>query len=74
MFTLPPDYNTIFELSQPYFNSRIWSSVRLLLIRTILVSGQPTATAILRILGLRRRRISKTTPGCSIRQSGRVWR
>lgn len=52
MFTLPPDYNTIFELFQPYFNSRIWSSVRLLLIGAILAPGQRTVTAILRILGL----------------------
>ncbi len=52
MFTLPHDYTTIFALFQPYFNSRIWSSVRLLLIGAILAPGQRTVTAILRILGL----------------------
>ncbi len=52
MFTLPADYNTIFELFQPYFNSRIWSSVQLLLMGAILTPGQRTVTAILRILGL----------------------
>lgn len=52
MFTLPSEYNTIFELFKPYFTNRIWSSVRLLLIGAILTPGQRTITAILRILGL----------------------
>ena len=52
MFTLPPDYNTIFELFKPYFTNRIWSHVQLLLIGAILTPGQRTVTAILRILGL----------------------
>jgi len=52
MFTLPPEYNTIFELFIPYFTNRIWSSVRLLLIGAILAPGQRTVTAILRIIGL----------------------
>jgi DDE superfamily endonuclease len=52
MFTLPPDYNTIFALFQPYFSHRIWAQARLLLIGAILTPGQRTVTAILRILGL----------------------
>lgn len=52
MFTLPPEYNTIFALFQPYFTNRIWLSVRLLLIGAILAPGQRTVTAILRIVGL----------------------
>ncbi len=52
MFTLPPDYTTIFDLFTPYFTNRIWSSVQLLLIGAILTPGQRTVTAILRILGM----------------------
>jgi len=52
MFTLPPEYNTIFDVFLPYFTNRIWPSVRLLLIGAILAPGQRTVTAILRILGL----------------------
>jgi len=52
MFTLPPEYNTIFDLFLPYFTKRIWASVRLLLIGAILAPGQRTVTAILRTLGL----------------------
>jgi hypothetical protein len=39
-FTLQPDYNTIFELFQLYFTSRIWPPVQLLLIGAILTPGQ----------------------------------
>ena len=52
MFTLPPDYNTIFEQFKPYFTNRIWSHIQLLLIGSLLTPGQRTVTAILRILGL----------------------
>jgi hypothetical protein len=52
MFTLPPDYTTIFELFKPYFTNRIWSHVTLLLLGSILTPGQRTVTAILRILGM----------------------
>jgi hypothetical protein len=56
MFTLPPDYNTIFELFKPYFTNRIWAYVRLLMLGAILAPGQRTVTAILRIVGLRQER------------------
>src|SRR5215208_4380838 len=52
MFTLPPDYNTIFDLFKPYFTNRIWSHVTMLLIGSLLTPGQRTVTAVLRILGL----------------------
>lgn len=52
MFTLPPDYNIIFELFKPYFTHRIWSHVRLLVVGAILTPGQRTVAAILRITGL----------------------
>ncbi len=52
MFTLPPDYNTIFDLFKPYFTNRIWSHGTMLLIGSLLTPGQRTVTAILRILGL----------------------
>lgn len=60
MFTLPPDYNTIFDLFQPYFNNRIWSYVQQLLLGAILTPGQRTVTAILRILGLSQERHFQT--------------
>jgi len=56
MFTLPPDYNTIFELFKPYFTNRIWSYVRLLMIGAILAPGQRIVTAILRMVGLSQER------------------
>src|SRR5512142_3182359 len=52
MFTLLPEYNTIFALFQPYFTNRILSRVELLLLGAILAPGKRTVTAILRILGL----------------------
>jgi len=56
MFTLPTDYNTIFDLFRPYFTNRIWSYVRLLIIGAILAPGQRTVAAILRIVGLSQER------------------
>jgi hypothetical protein len=56
MFTLPTDYNTIFDLFKPYFTNRIWSYVRLLIIGAILAPGQRTVAAILRIVGLSQER------------------
>jgi len=52
MFTLPSDYNTIFDLFRPYFTNRIWSYVRLLMVGAILAPGQRTVAAVLRIVGL----------------------
>lgn len=52
MFTLPPEYSTIFVLFKSYFTNRIWSHVHLLAIGAILTPGQRTVTAVLRILGL----------------------
>jgi len=52
MFTLPPDYNTIFEWFKPHFTNRIWAHVKLLLLGALLTPGQRTVAAILRITGL----------------------
>jgi hypothetical protein len=52
MFTLHPDYSTIFDLFKPHFSNRIWSHVRLLVLGAILTPGQRTVVAILRITGL----------------------
>jgi hypothetical protein len=52
MFTLPPDYSTIFALFKPYFTNRIWPHVCLLVTGAILAPSQRTVTAILRIVGL----------------------
>jgi len=52
MFTLPPDYSTIFDLFKPHFSNRIWSRVRLLVLGAIFTPGQRTVAAILRITGL----------------------
>jgi hypothetical protein len=52
MLTLPSEYTTILSSFARLFSKRIWQKAQLLAIGAILVPGQRTVTAILRILGL----------------------
>jgi hypothetical protein len=49
---LPSEYTTILTSFARLFSKRIWKQAQILLIGTILTSGQRTVTAALRIMGL----------------------
>jgi hypothetical protein len=52
MLTLPSEYTTILSSFARLFSKRVWQHAQLLLIGAILVPGQRTVAAVLRIIGL----------------------
>ncbi len=52
MYTLPPEYAVIITAFAPFFSTRVWHQVQVLLIGAILAPGKRTVTAVLRIMGL----------------------
>jgi hypothetical protein len=52
MLTLPETYDTLIMTFTPLFTKRLWSRVRVLLVGSILVPGQRTVAAVLRVMGL----------------------
>lgn len=52
MPTLPKEYATLIAAFAPIFTKRLWSHIQVLLVGSILVPGQRTVTAALRIMGL----------------------
>jgi hypothetical protein len=52
MLTLPEEYDRLIRMFMPIFSKRIWQRVQVLLMGAILVRGQRTVTAALRIMGL----------------------
>jgi len=52
MLTLPERYGTLIAAFAPVFTRRLWSHIRVLLVGSILVSGQRTVAAVLRVMGL----------------------
>jgi hypothetical protein len=52
MLTLPEKYGTLIAAFAPVFTKRLWSHIRVLLVGSILVSGQRTVAAVLRVMGL----------------------
>jgi hypothetical protein len=52
MLTLPEKYGTLIAAFAPVFTKRLWSHIRVLLVGSILASGQRTVAAVLRVMGL----------------------
>jgi len=53
MLTLPEQYSTLIAAFAPVFTKRLWSHIQVLLVGSILVPGQRTVAAVLRVMGLR---------------------
>jgi DDE superfamily endonuclease len=60
MPTLPADYLNILTIFAPLFSKCIWAHAQVLLVGAILVPGQRTVTAVLRIMGLGQERHFQT--------------
>jgi hypothetical protein len=60
MPTLPADYLNILTIFAPLFSKCIWTHAQVLLVGAILVPGQRTVTAVLRIMGLGQERHFQT--------------
>ena len=52
MLTLPEKYSTLIAAFAPVFTKRLWSRIEVLLVGSILVPGQRTVAAVLRVMGL----------------------
>jgi len=52
MLTLPERYSTLIAAFAPVFTKRLWSHIQVLLVGSILVPGQRTVAAVLRVMGL----------------------
>lgn len=52
MLTLPGKYSTLIAAFAPVFTKRLWSRIQVLLVGSILVPGQRTVAAVLRVMGL----------------------
>ena len=52
MLTLPGEYGTLIAAFAPVFTKRLWAHIQVLLVGSILVPGQRTVTAVLRVMGL----------------------
>jgi hypothetical protein len=52
MLTLPEEYGTLIATFAPIFTKRLWLHIQVLLVGGILVPGQRTVAAVLRVMGL----------------------
>ena len=55
MLSLPIAFSSAIGVFAPVFSRPVWQHVKVLLTGAVLAPGQRTVTAILRIMGLRRR-------------------
>lgn len=51
MSSLPDKFNEILMMFAQQFSPRVWQHARVLVIGAILVGGQRTVTAVLRVMG-----------------------
>jgi len=52
MLTLPEQYGTLIATFAPVFAKRLWARIQVLLVGGILIPGQRTVAAVLRVMGL----------------------
>ncbi|MCS6849240.1 MAG: hypothetical protein RMN52_16170 [Anaerolineae bacterium] len=72
MPTLPGDYPSVLCAFAPYFSNWVWQHAQVLLLGTILTTGQRTVTAALRMVGLSSERHFQAYHRVLIAPPGRV--